>query len=78
MRRRSVRLLFVCMAAGVPILTWVVRAARGGKHKKRGAAIRDNCTPDSTEDFTPEQTAFLGRVREIWDEATAGQVSPQV
>jgi hypothetical protein len=64
------------MAAGVPLLTWFVRTAHRRKSRQRGIAAKGAFTEDSVEDFTPEQTAFLGRVREIWDAATAGQVSP--
>jgi hypothetical protein len=65
------------MAAGVPILTWFMRTAHRKKSSKRGIAAKGAFTEDSVEDFTPEQTAFLGRVREIWDATTAGQVSPE-
>ena len=62
MRRRSVRLLLAGIAVGVPILTLFVRRARS----------RNRITPDAMEDFTPEQTAFLRRVRETWDAVLAG------
>jgi hypothetical protein len=75
MRRRSTRLLIACIA-GVPILTWFVRTAQSVRRKKRGVAPKRAFTADSVEDFTPEQTAVLGRVREIWDAETAGEVSP--
>ena len=62
MRRRSVRLLLAGIAAGVPILTWFVRRPRS----------RNHIAPDAMEDFTPEQTAFLRRVRETWDAVLSG------
>ena len=74
MRRRSARLVVACIAAGVPILTWFVRT-HNGKRKKRGVTAKGAFTTESVEDFTPQQTAFLGRVREIWDATTAAQVS---
>jgi hypothetical protein len=52
-----------------------MRRARGKKHEKRKvAANREKVARDTVEDFTPEQTAFLRRVREIWD-AIGGQAS---
>ena len=62
MRLRSVRLLLAGMLVGVPILTLFVRRARS----------RNRITPNAMEDFTPEQTAFLRRVRETWDAVLAG------
>jgi len=62
MRRRSVRVLLAGIAVAVPVLTLFVRRAR----------IRSRLAPDAMEDFTPEQTAFLRRVREIWDAVLAG------
>jgi hypothetical protein len=73
MRRRSKRVLIACIAVSVPILTWFVRIAHTGKRKTRGIAAKGAFTEDSVEDFTPRQTALLGRVREIWDAAMAGQ-----
>ena len=77
MRRRSARWVVTCIAAGIPILTWFVRTATSRKRKKRWVRNENDFAPDSVEDFTPEQTAFLGRVREIWDAASAGPVSPE-
>ena len=74
-RRRSLHLLLGGVAVGVPTLTWFMRRARGKKHEKRKvAANREKLARDTVEDFTPEQTAFLRRVREIWD-AIGGQAS---
>jgi len=62
MRRRSIRLLLAGIAVGVPILTWFVQRAR----------CRNRIAPGTMEDFTPEQTAFLRRVRETWDAVLSG------
>jgi hypothetical protein len=52
-----------------------MRRARSKKHERRKvAANREKVAGDTVEDFTPEQTAFLRRVREIWD-ALGGQTS---
>jgi hypothetical protein len=76
MRRRSLHLLLGSVAVGVPTLTWFMRRARSKKHEKRKVATNreEKVADDTVEDFTPEQTAFLRRVREIWD-ALGGQAS---
>ena len=69
-------LLLGGIAVGVPTLTWFMRRARGRNLTKRkvtanrGKFARDH----SVDDFTPEQTAVLRRVREIWD-TLGGQAS---
>jgi len=45
-----------------------MRRARSRKHEKRKlASDREKVARDKVEDFTPEQTALLRRVREICD-----------
>jgi hypothetical protein len=45
-----------------------MRGARSRKHEKRKlAANNEKIAREQVEDFTPEQTAFLRRVREICD-----------
>jgi len=74
MQKRSL-LLLGGVAVGVPTLTLFVRRARSRNHNKRElAAYREQVARESVEDFTPEQIAFLKRVREIWD-ALGSQVS---
>lgn len=68
MRRRSLHLLLGGVAVGLPTLTWFMRRARSKKHQKRKfAAYTEQLARNSVADFTAEQTAFLKRVREIWD-----------
>ena len=49
----------------MPTLAWFMRRVRVRKRKL--AAIREKIAGDKVADFTAEQTAFLRRVREIWD-----------
>lgn len=73
MRRRSLYLLLSGVAVGMPTLTWFMRKVRSRNHEKRKVtANRETVGADTVEDFTPEQIAFLRRVREIWD-ALEGQ-----
>ena len=69
-------LLLGGIAVGVPTLAWFVRRARGRNGRKHNAAtIRGKfARAHSVDDFTPEQTAVLRRVREIWD-TLGGQAS---
>ena len=64
MQRRSLQPLLGGVTVGAPTLAWFIRRARVRKHEKRN---REKIAREKVEDFTPEQTAFLGRVREIWD-----------
>jgi hypothetical protein len=58
---------FVAYAlAGIPLVAWLARA-----RKRENRANQDAFAPDSAEDFTSEQTAFLARVREICDTKVA-------
>ena len=59
MQKRSLQLILGGVAVGVPTVAWFVRRASGKRHEKFAR--------ESVEDFTAEQTAFLQRVREIWD-----------
>jgi len=47
----------------------------GRKRKKRALGDTTDLTSDSADDFTPEQAALLGRVREICDAAKTYQVN---
>jgi hypothetical protein len=68
MRRRSLKLVLGGVAVGVPTLTWILRRVRRRKdEKRRVAAETEMILRAKVEDLTPEQTAFLRRVREIWD-----------
>jgi hypothetical protein len=66
-RRRSIRWLVAGISAVVPMLAWFVGTAYDRKRKKLGVGKGNTFAPGSVEDFTPEQIALLGRVREICD-----------
>ena len=78
MRRRSLQLVLGGVAVGVPTLAWFLGRARRRKYEKRRVPVdTQRVFRAKVEDFTPEQTAFLQRVREIWD-ALGGEASPDL
>ena len=74
-RPRRTRWTIACIVAGVPIVTCLVGTVWGRKRKKRALGDTTDLTSDSADDFTPEQAALLGRVREICDAAKTCQAN---
>jgi hypothetical protein len=61
MRRRKLRLFLAGCAAALSV------AALFSRTKKPREAREPRFAPNAADDLTFEQTAMLGRVREIWE-----------